>query len=61
MKLVTKVTKRIIFAFTVMYSFNILLTAFNLNIAVNPYSLAVVSTTGIPGMISLIIVKYIIK
>ncbi len=61
MKYITKILKRIVFSFTVLYSFNILVSSFNLNVAVNPISLGVVSTMGIPGMVSLVIIKYLIK
>lgn len=61
MNKVLKVLKRITFSFAALYSFNILLSSFNLNIAVNPISLGVVSALGVPGMISLVIIKAIIK
>ena len=61
MKKILKLLKRVTFSFAALYSFNILLASFNLNIAVNAISLGIVSVLGVPGMISLAIIKAIIK
>ena len=60
-KLLKIVIKKLVLAITLIYSFNILVSSFNLNVAVNPYSIGVVYFTGIPGMISLVIIKFLIK
>ena len=61
MQIVTRIFKRLIYVFTIMYSFNVLVSSFGMNVPVNLYSLGFVYSTGIPGIISLVIVKFLIK
>lgn len=61
MKKLLKLIRRIALSFALIYSFNILVASLNLNIAVNPFSVGIVSALGVPGMISLVIVKLLIK
>ena len=61
MKLLKRIIKRIVLSFAIIYSFNLLISSFNLNVAVNQYSVGLVYFTGIPGVISLIVINYLIK
>lgn len=60
MKLIFKITKRIVLSFALLYSFNLLVSSYNLNVAVNIYSLLMVSILGIPGMIALLSLKLLL-
>ena len=60
MKLLLKVIKRVVLSFALLYSFNILVSSYNLNVAVNIYSLIMVSILGIPGMIALLSLKLLL-
>lgn len=60
MKLLFKITKRIVLSFALLYSFNLLVSSYNLNVAVNIYSLLMVSILGIPGMIALLSLKLLL-
>ena len=60
MKLLFKIIKRIVLSFALLYSFNLLVSSYNLNVAVNIYSLLMVSILGIPGMIALLSLKLLL-
>ena len=60
MKLLLKVIKRVVLSFALLYSFNLLVSSYNLNVAVNIYSLIMVSILGIPGMIALLSLKLLL-
>lgn len=54
MKLIVKVIKRIIFAFTLLYGFNIIMESMKLFIPLNIYTLGTVASLGFPGMFILV-------
>ena len=60
-RLIKKLIKRLVLSFTIIYSFNLLISSFNLNVAVNPYSVGLVCITGIPGFIALVVIRFLIK
>ena len=60
MKLVVKLVKRVVLAFALLYSFNLLVSGYNLNIAVNIYTLLMVTFLGVPGMIALLTLKLLL-
>ena len=61
MKIVANIIKRVTLSLALIYSFNIVVTSIGINIAVNQFSVGVVSTLGIPGLISMAILRLIIK
>ncbi|MBQ4584231.1 MAG: pro-sigmaK processing inhibitor BofA family protein [Bacilli bacterium] len=60
-KVLFKVLKRVLFAFIFLYSFNLLVSSININIPVNLISIGIVSCLGTPGLLSLVIMSFIVK
>ena len=54
MKIILKIVKRIIFAFVLLYSFNIIMDALNMFIPLNLYTIASVAVLGFPGLFLLV-------
>lgn len=54
MKILYILFKKIIFAFTILYSFNIIMESLNLFIPLNIYTLGAVSLLGFPGLFILV-------
>lgn len=55
-----KIIKKIIFALSFMFTFNLIFQPLNVNIPINIYSVALYCTLGIPSFFYLIILKLII-
>lgn len=58
MKIIVFVLKRIIFAFCIIYAFNMVVVGLELFIPMNVTTLSVVSILGIPGLLALVGVYY---
>lgn len=54
MKMMIKIVKKIIFAFTLLYSFNIIMSSMNLFIPLNLYTISCISLLGFPGLFLLV-------
>lgn len=54
MKILMKITKRIIFAFAVLYGFNIIMESLKLFIPLNIYTISSVAILGFPGLFILV-------
>ncbi len=54
MKKIYKVIKKIIFAFAILYGFNIIMESMKLFIPINIYTIAAVATLGFPGLFVLV-------
>lgn len=54
MKMIYKVLKRLVFAFTILYSFNIIMASLKLFIPINLYTIGAVSALGFPGLFLLV-------
>ena len=54
MKILLNIIKKIVFAFCVIYGFNLIGIGLNITIPLNIITIAVVSTLGISGLLSLI-------
>jgi hypothetical protein len=52
-RMIPRIIKRIIFAFCIIYGFNLILRGFNIVVPINYYSLGIVSLLGFPGLIML--------
>ena len=61
MRIIAKIIKKITISLAFIFSYNIFVSAFGINVAVNPYSVGIVSMLGIPGLISMVILKLLIK
>lgn len=54
MKIMFKIVKRILFAFAVLYGFNIIMESLKLFIPLNIYTLSTVAVLGFPGLFVLV-------
>lgn len=54
MKTILKIIKRVVFAFAVLYGFNIIMESMNLFIPINVYTILTVSALGFPGLFTLV-------
>ena len=61
MKIAARALKRITMSLAFLFSYDVFVSAFGIGIAVNPFSIATTSILGIPGFISMVILKLIIK
>lgn len=55
MKYLTKLFRRLVVSFGIIYAYNILMGHFNLPIPINIYTIGITTIIGIPGFIGLII------
>ena len=55
------ILKKIIFAFGIIYGVNMLLNNIGIHIPINVVSIAITSTLGVPGLLSLFAIFYIIN
>ena len=60
LKITFKVVKRLCFAFLVLYGLNLLLNSINFIIPINVPTVATVSILGVPGLLMLVAMHYII-
>lgn len=60
-KIIFKVVKKIVLAFAFLYSFNLMLSSLEILIPINYISLGMVSTLGIPGLLTLLGLYLVIK
>ncbi len=56
-KIIISVLKKIIFAFLLLFSLNLSIKSLGIVIPINLFNITVVSILGVPGIISLIILK----
>lgn len=59
-KFVVKIMKKIIIAFCFIYAFNLIATGLNVIIPLNIITISIVTVLGIPGLIALIVMCFII-
>ena len=60
MKKIITLVKKIVIAFLILYAFNMLVASLNIYIPINVITVAVVSLLGIPGLVGLIILFFLI-
>lgn len=51
--MITRIIKKIIFAFFIIYGLDLILSSFNIIVPINYYTLITVTILGFPGLISL--------
>ncbi len=61
MKKLILIVRKIIFAFLVIYGFDILTCSFNILIPLNIFTISTVSFLGIPGFVSLIVLFFVVR
>ncbi|MBR4671736.1 MAG: pro-sigmaK processing inhibitor BofA family protein [Bacilli bacterium] len=54
MKTVIKIIRKIVFAFILLYTYNLVATSYNIMIPINFYTLGIVSFLDIPGLATLV-------
>ena len=54
MKKVMKLIKKIVFAFLILYTYNLIAVSYNLMIPINYYTLGIISFFDAPGLILLV-------
>ena len=60
MKLIVKFVKKTVMAFLVLYGINMILSGVNFYIPINIITVGVLSLLGIPGMLGLVAVMFIV-
>ncbi len=60
-KKVVSLLRKVVVAFLVLYAFNILVNSLNIVIPINYFTIGTVTVLGIPGLLSLIALFFIIK
>lgn len=59
-KKLVSVLKKIVAAFLILYGFNLLVSSISIYIPINFITLGVVSILGIPGLLSLVVLFFIV-
>lgn len=54
MKTIYNIIKKVVFAFTLLYGFNLIMSGLNLFIPINVYSILAVGLLGFPGLFLLV-------
>ena len=58
--IVKKVVRKVVFAFVVLYGLNVIVSSMNIFIPINIFTLSIVSLLGVPGLLSLISIFFIL-
>lgn len=61
LKKIMSFIKRVIFSFVMLYGLNLLVNSFNVVIPINIFTLGTVTFLGVPGLISLIVMFFIVR
>lgn len=61
MKFLMNIIKKIVFAFGIIYGLNIVLKNVSINIPINVTTIGLTTILGIPGLLSIFAILYIIK
>ena len=57
MKLIFKVVKKVVFAFLLLYGFNLLYGTFKINVPINLYTVGITTVLGFPGFCGIILLS----
>ncbi len=60
-KKIVNALKKVVVAFLILYGFNLLVSSINIYIPINVITVGVTSVLGIPGLMSLIAIFFIVK
>ena len=58
--IVKKIVRKVVFAFVVLYGLNVIVSSMNIFIPINIFTLSIVSLLGVPGLLSLISIFFIL-
>lgn len=53
--------KKVVFSFLLLYGLNILINSFNVVIPMNVFTLGIVTFLGVPGLVSLVAMFFIVR
>lgn len=59
-EIIKKIIKKVIFAFVVLYGLNVIISSINIFIPINIFTLSIVAILGVPGLLSLISIFFIL-
>jgi len=57
MKIIFKVVKKVVFAFLLLYGFNLLYGTFKINVPINLYTIGITTILGFPGFCGIILLS----
>jgi len=60
-KKIVNALKKIVVAFLILYGFNLLVSSINVYIPINVITISITSILGIPGLLSLIAIFFIVQ
>lgn len=60
-KILKKIVKKVVFAFVLLYGLNVIVSSINIFIPINIFTISIVSILGVPGLLSLISIFFIIN
>ena len=59
-EIIKKVVKKVIFAFVLLYGLNVIISSLNIFIPINIFTLTIITFLGVPGLLSLISIFFIL-
>jgi len=59
MEKIISIVKKVAFSFFSLYGYNLIATQFNLLVAINIITVLIVTVLGMPGLVLLILLKYL--
>lgn len=57
MKQIFKIVKKVVFAFLLLYGFNLLYGTFKINVPINLYTIGITTVLGFPGFCGIILLS----
>lgn len=61
LKKLVNLVKKVVFAFLLMYGLNLLVNSFNVVIPMNIFTIGTVTFLGVPGLVSLVAMFFIVR
>lgn len=61
MQKIVNVVKKIVFSFFLLYGLNLLVNSFNVVIPMNLFTIGTVTILGVPGLVSLVAMFFIVR
>lgn len=61
LKSLINILKKVIFSFFLLYGLNLLVNSFNVVIPMNIFTIGTITFLGVPGLVSLVVMFFIVK
>lgn len=61
LKSLINISKKVIFSFLLLYGLNLLVNSFNVVIPMNIFTIGTITFLGVPGLVSLVVMFFIVK